>query len=265
MISYYNKTWENSHPAERIKTPFVSTKENFINSQRGLRWLGNQEALNKGRPYVCDGEYIYQDLKEFEKFEGSKILVLGSGPTAAWSQWHEKDYDYIFTVNNFYKSDILKNTKIDIAFAAGGKVDTFDENYINYFKNNDTLIAIENVENRKHLSNIQKNFPSQHFLCSCRVQLKSLGAAPKMIVFAFCLGARQVDCAGIDGVPKDFHHKKTPVNNSFDKNAKWGSKYPHELHVEHFRVFDYYLKETFPDQVVNNLGAGHPYNCWSKI
>ena len=33
----------------------------------------------------------------------------------------------------------------------------------------------------------------------------------------------------------------------------------------HFRHFDFYIKETFPNQIVNNLGAGHEFNCWSKI
>jgi hypothetical protein len=256
MIKNYYKTWENSN--SKLSACFVSTPENFTKSKRGKKLVRSQEIV-KGRDLISDGQYIYHDLKEFSKFKNSKVLVLGGGPTTKDVEWDENNYDYIFSVNNFFKSQRLKDIKVDVCFIGGEEVDSFDKEFINYFKKYKTFIGIENIYNRpKHYKNIQK-------MCSCRVQCKALGTAPKALIFALCLGVSQVDCLGIDGVPVDFNKKKTPVNHAFLPDKKWGANYTHELHVEQFRILDHYLKETFPNQIVNNLGKGHPYNCWSKI
>jgi len=265
MIPDYNRTWENTSPFEKVKAPFVSTPERFLKSKRGLRYLKKQELIPKKRNYVFDGEYLYENLDEFVKFRNGKILVIGGGPSTRDSNWDQNNYDFIFTVNNFYKSDILKNIKIDLAFVAGSKVNTHDRDYKDYFRKNDTLIGVENVEDYRYIHSVQKNFPNKSFICSCRTQLKCLGATPKIIIFALCMGARQVDCVGLDGIPKGLTKKGAIVDHAFDGKSKRGCNYTREQIIHSFKILDYHLNKAWPDQTVNNLGAGHPYNCWSEI
>ena len=257
-----NYTWENC--LNKHIASFVSTKENFYNSARGVNWLKKQQYVSKNDNYICNGEYIYEDIKEVKKFKDKKILIVGGGPTAKEYNWDASDYDYIFSLHNFYQSDKLKKININL-FLVGNQTDALGSEFLNYCKNTNSIIVMEDLEHKpKVVKTLQEKFFDRILLCSCRAQFKSLGAAPKLVILALSFGSKQVDCVGIDGVPKNFNMKKTPYLHAFD-NTGWDKPYPHEAFVNHFRHFDSYIKETFPNQIVNNLGAGHEFNCWSKI
>ena len=49
---------------------------------------------------------------DVSRFEGKKILVMGSGPTTLDINWEVLDYDYIFTCNLFYKCDKLSDKTV---------------------------------------------------------------------------------------------------------------------------------------------------------
>jgi len=259
---HYEKTWAkctNKHIAS-----FVETKDKFESSSRGIKWLQMQEYSKKGCVYVSNGEFIYEDLKELNKIKDSKVLIVGGGPSASDFDWDADDYDYIISLNHFYKSEKLKGKKVDIAFV-GNEVDTNSRDFLKYYDNNDTLIAIEDLEHRaEHVKNLQKKYVDRTFLCSSRIQCKSLGAGPKLITFALSLGAKQVDVIGIDGVSKDYDANSVQ-DHAFEQNKTYDKKYSYEIHLHHYRTLNFYIENTFPNQTVNNLGAGHPYNCWSHI
>ena len=40
-----------------------------------------------------------------DKFQGKKILVMGSGPSVNELNWENLDYDGIVTCNNFFRND----------------------------------------------------------------------------------------------------------------------------------------------------------------
>lgn len=261
MIQHYDKTWENCR--DKTVASFVSNKENFFISSRGFPWLSSQEYVKVWDNYLSDGEFIYQDLPELKKIKGSKVLIVGGGPSASDVDWDTKDYEYVISLNHFYKSEKLKHKEVDIAFI-GNEVDTTEESFLNYFDNSKTLIAIEDLQHRPdHVRNLQNRYGKRTFLCSSRIQCKSLGAGPKLITCALSLGAKQVDVVGIDGVPKDYNPNSVQ-EHAFEKNKKWDKKYSYDLHIHHYKTLNYYIQETFPDQEVNNLGKGHPYNCWTN-
>ena len=93
------KTWENCN--DRTAAFFVSEACKFKSSARGLSWLKKQDLKNS--PFKQVGDYLLEDLNQFDKFKNSKILVVGGGPSSNEIDWDADDYDYIFSCNHFYK------------------------------------------------------------------------------------------------------------------------------------------------------------------
>jgi len=53
---------------------------------------------------------------------------------------------------------------------------------------------------------------------------------------------------------------------SIAPDKKFVTGYPYELIIDHYKAFkDYILNDIGRNSVINNLGAGHEYNCFSKV
>ena len=90
------KTWENC--LNKHIASFVSTKENFYNSARGVGWLRKQQYVSKNDNYICNGEYVYEDIEEVKKFkEKNKCKFISS-----W-QSNKRSWFRIFKLLRKYK------------------------------------------------------------------------------------------------------------------------------------------------------------------
>ena len=49
-----------------------------------------------------------------DKYINKNILVLGAGTSTLDTKWENLDYDYVWTCNDFYLSDRLVDTNIDL-------------------------------------------------------------------------------------------------------------------------------------------------------
>jgi hypothetical protein len=266
------KTWENTFNSRDIfwnkvcrqKFCFISTPENFEdNKVRGLKWLKKQQ-LKDDVSYCCDGNYIYENLDEFKKFKNSKILVVAGGPTASERDWDIDEYDYVFSCNHFYKFEKLKNKKVDLFFV-GNEVNTNDQDFLDYCNKYQSLIGVEDLEYRPdHVKNLVKNFPDKTFLCLSRFQGK-IGVAPKLIILAVCLGAKQVDFVGVDGTPPNYKQGKIALH-SFEKNKIFACNYSDDLLLSHYKILkDFLYNDIGKNVIFNNLGKNHEYNNFSKV
>ena len=187
--------------------------------------------------------------------------MVGGGPSSNEIDWDADDYDYIFSCNHFYKSEKLKDKKVDLFFV-GNEVNTNDQDFLDYCERNKSLIGIEDLEHRpSHVKNIVDKFRSNSFLCSCRYQSKFTGIAAKVVLLALNFDADQVDFVGLDGVPSNFNFLK-PIPHSFEENKLFRkNKYSEYKQVkEHYLYFENYIKENFPTSKINNLGRGSEFN-----
>lgn len=254
------KTWANSGT---VSGHFIETKENFISNQiRGLNYLGKYCFLKHDLKKTKD--FIYSNLSEFEKFKESKVLVIGGGPTCNTYNWNAENYDYIFSCNHFFLNDKIKKCKVDLCLICD-EVDILKEDFLNYVKKNNTLVGFEDYN--KPASNVEKlnkEIPDKVFCALSRFQGK-IGVGPKLVVLALILGAKKVDFAGIDGAPKNYRQGEKSVH-SFQKDKIFVTSYPYELIIDHYKAFkNYILNDIGINAEINNLGAGHEYNCFSKV
>lgn len=254
------KTWSNSGT---IDGHFIETKEKFIsNPIRGLDYLNKYNFLTFN--LKKNQEFIYSDVPEFKKFKNSKILVVAGGPTCNAFNWNAEDYDYIFSCNHFFLNDKIKQIKVDLCLICD-EVDILSEEFLSYVKKNKTFVGFEDY-NKSPLTvqKLNEHIPNQVFCGVSRMQGK-IGVGPKLVVLALILGAKQVDFIGIDGAPKNYKQGDISIH-SFQKNKKFATGYSYELIIDHYKAFkDYILNDIGRDAVINNLGAGHEYNCFSKV
>lgn len=251
------KTWENS--MNRADAFFVSSEDRFSSSVRGLNWLKSQDL--KGSSFKCTSNYIYDDIKGFNKFKDSKILVVGGGPSSTEIGLQVEDYDYIFSCNHFFKAEKFKDINLDVLFV-GNEVDTFSSSFLEYCKRSSTYLAIEDLELRPvHVINLFNRFPEKAFLCSSRYQSKFTGTASKMVIFALELGAKSVDFVGVDGVAPDFNHKQL-MPHGFENKKLFRKKKKSEYSkvISHYKHFDSYIRNTYSDCNIKNLGSLSKYN-----
>lgn len=251
------RTWENCN--DRAIAFFVSEPDKFKSSIRGISWLEKQDL--KSSTFKQSGDFIIEDLKEFDKFKGAKILVVGGGPSSNEVDWDFDDYDYVFSCNHFYKSQKLKDKKIDLFFV-GNEVDTTNEEFLTYCKRHNSLIGIEDLEHRpSHIKNIINNFKDNSFLCSCRYQSKFTGIAAKIVLLALTFEAKHVDFVGLDGVAPGFNCLN-PMPHSFEGNKLFrkNKQSSYKQVRDHYIHFENYIKKNFPNVIINNLGKQSAYN-----
>lgn len=272
-INFYNLTWENSRSTlpRSDYACFVSSREGFpVNKIRGKEYLQKYNFL--GKELTVTPEIIYRKIPEFEKFKDKKILVIGAGPTTNWYDWNPNEYDYIFSCNHFFLNEKIKKIKVDLAIV-NNEVDLKGEEFLNYIQDNDTILAFDDYDaDINHVIELKKTVKNKIFQCVMRHQPKT-GVAPKLVVLATLLGAKQVDYVGIDGPPKGTNsHDWTKEgsmeddSHSFQKNKTWNVPYPRELFLRQYECFKVYLEQEIGIGVTyNNLGAGHEQNILSKI
>tara|TARA_Y100000361_G_C11148226_1_gene339415 strand:- start:1027 stop:1815 length:789 start_codon:yes stop_codon:yes gene_type:complete len=254
---------------------FYASKENFPDTERGINFVALMVSAEtekrvtifpavKPRSVICDEEYIYQDLQEFEKFKDSKILVVCGGPSAKEYDWDFNDYDYVFSCNHFYKMDKLKEEEIAVYFL-GNEVNINEEDFTNYFnKHKQTLIAVEELSQGEQirLKNLVNAYSDRVFTCSSRWQAKLTGMGAKVIIFALCLEPREVHYVGLDGITEEFSTDGL-VPHSFEKSKIFRkTKENREEILEQYRFFEEHINSTFIDTKIKNLGKTSKYNCF---
>jgi len=259
-MSFYSLTWEN----RGVLSCFVTEASKFANNKiRGSDYLSKYNFLD--RNLIRTSEIIYRDTPELEKFKGKKILAVGAGPTTNWYDWNPNEYDYIFSCNHFFLNEKLSKCKVDLILLCD-EVNLIREDFLKYLSNNNTIIGFEDYN--KSANNVKKlkdKVDNPIFDCALRFQGK-IGVAPKLIILAALLGAKQVDYVGVDGPPSEDYKVGDLNNHSFEKNKPCKAGYPYEILYKHYLCLKIYLEQDIGKNVTfNNLGAGHDRNVLSKI
>ena len=248
---------------------FISDKENFIdNNIYNLKALLSYYGEILGTDVSVNQEVIRSNHPVINSVEGTKVLVVGGGPTTKERKINYEDYDHIFTCNHFFLNKELVKHNITLAtFTDETDLSLENTELHNYLKNNSTVICFEDKfleENRDDFRLIKENYPERAVFAHTRYRGK-IGSAPRLLCIAALLGAKEIHVVGMDGLKKG--EKAGDVgNHSFQPNKINQGTVDYDLYRRHYvMLWDYLLHEIGKDIKFQNLGEGHPSNMTTDI
>ena len=216
--------------------------------------------------------------EQYEKFKGKKIMIAAGGPSCSDVSWQNIDYDYLWTVNEFYKNKNFAEKQIDLLLFSS-ITDFKNEQLIETIKKNECLITFPMVTNFVHENfdfNSIRSFTEQFkdtISFNYTRYSSNLGIGHKLIILAIYLGASEIYSVGNDGQnsmnpnPKYFNKDLAHAFDGKKGAPNWYLKYGHRMQDRHFVIFWDHIKtlqESF-DFKIYNLGEGKDYNVPSSI
>jgi hypothetical protein len=203
--------------------------------------------------------------------EGKKVIVVGSGPSAANVKWNNLDFDTILTVSFFYnKLDLLDPSKIKFALLSR-LVNLSDSKLVNFLDSTDCAVGFEVNPVPFYKTQAFKDFVNKYrhkyvnFWTKDHSNALHIGTAGRCAFFAQNFNPSVLYYVGIDGVSKDY--SKDPLN-SFRKTVsspiiKGGQGHRNydlvfKGHQDFARIAHERAKST--GGLIYNLGEGKDYN-----
>lgn len=230
--------------SEHTNVPFNSWAVNRANQLFGY----DKNILYNN--YVDDIVY-YTHQDKFEKYNGSKLLIIGGGPSTNDKNVNLENFDYIWSVNHFFLNTKLANTKLDMCMIMG-EPNMSHPKLIDYLNKFNPMIGVELHERWQYekLVNYDKYFVMHTNFYS------KLGACVRMMIFAAHLNVSEISFIGVDGdkyiseAKHAFQPGKTTLPGNFNKQE----------YVCHYETFWSYIKNYFPNVSFKNLGYGQEYH-----
>jgi hypothetical protein len=236
----------------------------------------SQEHTNVLQYGNCD--MMLSRHEQYEKFKGKKIMIAAGGPSCSDVSWQNIDYDYLWTVNEFYKNKNFAEKQIDLLLFSS-ITDFKNEQLIDTIKKNECLITFPMVTNFVHENfdfNSIRSFTEQFketISFNYTRYSSNLGIGHKLIILAIYLGASEIYSVGNDGQnslnpnPKYLNKDLAHAFDGKKEAPNWYLKYGHRMQDRHFVIFWDHIKnlqEDF-DFKIYNLGEGKDYNISSSI
>tara|TARA_R100001015_G_C4634978_1_gene202925 strand:+ start:8520 stop:9407 length:888 start_codon:yes stop_codon:yes gene_type:complete len=268
----FEKTWK----THSIKdSSFIYPSSQFKgNPLQGLEYVKKELVPYLGGGKVkANSECIYQYSDNLAQIEGSKILVIGGGPSSMESQYSVSDYDHVFSCNHFYNNETINKIKMFMVFL-GDEIDFESKNLKDYLKRNDeTLICFENVGRPKSdLVKFKTEYGERVVWGHTRYHSK-IGAMTRIISYLCNLKPKHISIVGMDGpiLPgkekKHFHSfqpKKWPETGTFE--SLYDQQKRMKRYVEQYLEFwDYILHDVGSEISFNNVGHKHACNLSTEI
>lgn len=204
-----------------------------------------------------DEELLITNNLDFSSVKGSRVLVVGGGPSSRDLTSEDFDsYDYIFSCNHFFKSKSLQNRKVHLALI-GDEVDLNRSDFNEYIKKHGTILGFEH-SGRRSTSDLVK-FKRRHGSCFVFLTryFSRLGYVARACVLAKQMKAAQIDFIGLDGFRSTKHHfenKKNPPPFNNEDRFK-----------EQMRIFYEYMLQDYSGETFRNLSDGHPSSIYTGI
>jgi hypothetical protein len=236
----------------------------YITKIKEERVFSKQETLVHNN-YDC----VISLPEKYSKFKNKKVMIVSGGPSSKEVNWDKIDYDYLWTVNEFYKNEDLSRKQIDLLYLSS-IVDFESQQLVESIENTEALLTFPLVTNYIHdkielsrIENLTSRFEENSSYNYTRYS-STLGVGYKLIVLAIFSGASEIYTVGNDGfVSENMEH-------AFDGNKQspdWYLQYGNRFQDRQFVIFWEYIKtlqESFNFKIYN-LGEGKDYNISSSI
>ena len=260
------QTWLNSLSRNSF---FISDSDSFI---YGHKWDKNFVMSYFGEIFgnntVENNEIVYLENPQLNKIKGTKVLIVGGGPTTDTVDWDPKKYDHVFSCNHFFLNDKIKNCDVTLATVTT-EVDLSEKNtkFHDYLNKTSTVICFEDrlaEPDKQGLEFMRQVYPNRVMYAHTRYRGK-IGSAPRLLCMAALLGASEIDVVGMDGLKKETK-LGDPNDHSFEKGKPSQGTLNYRLYNRHYvALWDYLLNDIGKEVIFRNLGEGHETNMTSDI
>ena len=205
---------------------------------------------------VSTENIVYQKLRHFDNYPGKTLMLVGGGPSAS-SGWEDKKYDFIWTMNHFYKNPIFNDKKVDLAMMMA-EPDTYDSALAS-IRERGTCIGFEVHDKWANTNPIKyKNNFCMHTRFYGRI-----GIGARMKIFAAQLGFAKVYFTGFDGPKAIFEG-----NHFFEPGKKTLPSVFSGMNLDqvsyHWKIqYDHlwrHIREINTDIEFVNIGGGELYH-----
>lgn len=258
--------------SEFKNTSFMCPKDLFIKELKSNNPFINGAIQHLGFENLkVTNEIAYQNFDFLKKYENSKILIIGAGPSSDLNI-NEDEYDYIWSCNHFYKNEKINKLKISFV-TLGNENNLLDPVLLEYLSNNDTIVCFENKYTNTQEMAVYKNFfPDKVFWAFTRYHSR-IGSIPRLACIAASLGVKEIDFIGMDGyVPKkmrkDFNNSLFEPNKSATGTIEDSVEEEKivQIYKQQYLVFwDYLLHDIGKEIKFKNLGHNHPCNLSAMV
>lgn len=211
---------------------------------------------------ISNKNIVFQWKDRFSNYLDKTLMLIGGGPSSSDISWKENSYDYLWSMNQFYKSKIFENVRVDLAMIMS-ETNLDDEALINKANNDNTLLGFESHDK---WMNYDFKKDEKYFCMHTRFYGK-IGIGARMKIFAAQLGFSKVYFTGFDG-PEEillgnhaFEPGKTTLPSVFLGQPE------HLICAHHKKQYDYlweFIKMEYPKTTFINLGGGEKYHERSK-
>lgn len=210
---------------------------------------------------VSNKHIIYRDIDDLTKIAGSSVIVVGGGPTThALTIDDYLKYDFVFSMNSFFKHSVLKNIRVDIA-GVGAGVNLVDPTFQSYLKKFNPILAFELHPDWYRMNRILATFYNKARKMFYHTKFYGqIGMGARMVNLAASLGAKTVSFIGFDG-PKAilkgqhaFEQGKTQLPSfCTPENAD-------EIHKKHYHLFWEYITNLYPGTTFISIDQCNEYH-----
>ena len=206
---------------------------------------------------IVTPEIAYQNLPEFKSCKGKTLMLIGGGPSAN-NDWEQNEYDFLWSINHFFRNEKLKDKKVDLAMIMG-EPDIEAADFIDYRDKHQTMIGFE-IHDR--WLNYKFDNYDKYFCMHTRFYGR-LGAGARTKIFAAHLGFKNVLFTGFDGPEAIFEGDhafepgKTTLPGVFQNLRLTNVSY---FWKEQYDYLWEYIHTLYPNTNFKNLGGGDKYH-----
>ena len=212
---------------------------------------------------IADPYTVYSNLKQFEDYKNSKILLVAGGPSFKNTNIDFSNYKHIWSCNHFFKNEKLKNQKVDLAMIMP-EVDLTSSEFIRYRDKYKPMIGFEIHDD---WVNYKFDDYDKYFLMHTNFYGK-IGIGARMLIFAAALNCKQVDFIGFDGPSYQIkgEHSFEPGKDILPSVcAGKTEKEIVEIYLSQYNVLWNVISKKYPYTSFKNLGYGKQYHKFIDI
>ena len=207
---------------------------------------------------VSNKNIVYQRNSKFDRYPGKTLMLVGAGPSCLQDSWKSIKFDFVWSMNQFYRSDTFKDVKVDLAMIMG-ETNLSDDQLLQKVSFDDTLLGFES-----HDRWLGYSFDDdKNYFCMHTNFYGKIGVGARMKIFAAEMGFKQIYFTGFDGPEQIFlgNHAFEPGKKTlpsiFNNQKEETVSMHHKMQYDH--LWDL-IKSQYPKAKFSNLGGGHKYH-----